>query len=72
MSKATTFEIDQETYKKEFGNIILYRRPDHKNPRWNCRIQIHGSTGYVRKSCRSTDKEAAIRFADNLYKSLVV
>lgn len=72
MSKFTLFEIDQEVYKKDFGNIVLYRRPDHKTPRWNCRIQIHGSTGYVRKSCRSTDKEVSIRFADDLYKSLVV
>jgi len=72
MLKNKKFEIDQEMHKRDFGYFVLYRRPDHKSPRWNCRIKIDGSTRLVRSSCRTIDKESAYRFADGLYKSLAI
>lgn len=37
------------------GRIVLYKRPDHKNPRWIVRIKVPGSTGYVVRSTKTTD-----------------
>jgi integrase len=69
MSKS--FEINQQTFPKDRGEIILYQRADHKKPKWQTRIKISGSTGYIRKSCKTTDEFKARKFAENLYDSLV-
>lgn len=72
MSSKKSFEQDQEIHQKDFGTIVLYRRPDHKIPRWQCRINVRGSTGYEIRSCKSTDKTAAYLFAEELYRTLLL
>jgi integrase len=69
MSK--TFEINQKVYRKDHGEIVLYQRPDHKNPKWQTRIKIKGSNGYARKSTGTSDEYEARKFADEFYNGLV-
>lgn len=69
MSKS--FEINQQSFTKDHGEIILYQRADHKKPKWQTRIKIKGATGYVRKSCGTTNEFEARQFAESLYDSLV-
>ncbi|EDP66888.1 Integrase [alpha proteobacterium BAL199] len=52
------------------GRIVLYKRKDHGNPRWNVRIKVPGGTGYIVKSCRTTDFYEARRFSEDLYYQL--
>lgn len=66
-----SFETNQQVYTKDHGEITLYQRSDHKNPKWQTRIKVNGSTGYVRKSCGTVDEFNARAFAETLYESLV-
>ena len=52
------------------GRIVMYKRRDHHNPRWNVRIKVPGKTGYVVKSCKTTDFHEARRFSEDLYYEL--
>jgi integrase len=52
------------------GRIVIYKRRDHHNPRWNVRIKVPGKTGYVVKSCKTTDFHEARRFSEDLYYEL--
>jgi len=66
-----SFEINQKTIEKDNGSIILYQRSDHKNPKWQTRIKIDGSTGYIRRSCKTLDQTKAISMSESIYKELV-
>lgn len=52
------------------GDIVVYKRRQHKSPRWNVRIRVPGQSGYVTKSCKTRDFEAAKRFSEDLYYEL--
>ena len=52
------------------GDIVIYKRRQHKHPRWNVRVKVHGQVGYVTKSCTTMDFEAAKRFSEDLYYEL--
>lgn len=66
---SASYELNQQSFKKDYGEIVLYQRP--KTPKWQTRIKINGSSGYVRKSTKTTDLVQARIFSEQLYESLV-
>lgn len=62
------FELNQRIYRD--GDVVLYQRPDHKNPKWQCRIHVPGASGYVIRSTKSADEFEARRFAEDLWDEL--
>lgn len=52
------------------GRIILYQRPQRKNPKWQCRISVQGATGYKRFSTQEIDQRKAERVALEKYEEL--
>jgi integrase len=64
------YEINQRSYLD--GHVVLYKRPNLKNPKWQCRVSVPNATGYVRKSTGHTDDFEARRFAEKLYEDLRV
>ena len=60
MSKS--FETNSQSFKD--GQIVLYQRPDHLNPRWQCRLHIPGQTGYIVLSAKTRDLFEARKFAE--------
>ena len=63
------FETNQVDVNGD-GKIILYQRPDVKNPKWQARISVSGSTGYKRFSTKETDRRRAERVALDIYEEL--
>jgi integrase len=68
MSKTNSFEIDQRSFHD--GHVVLYKRPNLKNPKWHCRISVPNAKGYVRKTTGFSDEFDARRFAEDLYDDL--
>ena len=68
MTADTTFELDQRSFRD--GHVVLYKRPNLKNPKWQCRISVPNATGYVRRTTRFSDEFEARRFAEELYEDL--
>jgi len=66
MPKFETNQIDLNNN----GRVILYQRPDVKNPKWQCRISVAGSTGYKIFSTKETDQSKAERIALAKYEEL--
>ena len=62
------FELEQRTYRD--GHVVLYKRPNLKNPKWQCRISVPNTTGYVRRTTGHSDEFEARRFAEDLYEEL--
>ena len=52
------------------GGIVIYKRPEHDNPKWYARIKVKEAKGFIRKSTKTTDYEEAKRFAEDLYYEL--
>ena len=65
------YETNQQILTKDHGQIVLYQRSDHKNPKWQVRIKIDGSTGYTIQSTRTSDVMKATLVATDLYQALV-
>jgi integrase len=63
-----SFELDQRSFRD--GHVVLYRRPNLKNPKWQCRISVPNATGYVRRTTGFADEFEARRFAEELYEDL--
>lgn len=68
MSSRTTFELNQVALRD--GEIVLYQRPDHQVKKWQCRVRVPNSTGYVIKSTRTTDIAEAKIFAQELWDEM--
>ena len=68
MTADTTFEFDQRSFRD--GHVVLYKRPNLKNPKWQCRISVPNATGYVRRTTGFSDEFEARRFAEDLYEDL--
>ena len=66
MGKFETNQIDLNNN----GKLILYQRPDVKNPKWQCRISVSASTGYKIFSTKETEQSKAERVALNEYEEL--
>jgi len=62
------FELNQRIHRN--GDVVLYQRPDHKNPKWQCRIHVPGASGYVIRSTKTADEFEARRFAEDLWDEL--
>lgn len=52
------------------GKVILYQRPDVKNPKWQARLSVSGATGYKIFSTKETSQRAAERVALERYEEL--
>jgi hypothetical protein len=52
------------------GRIVLYKRADHRNPKWTVRLKIPDTDGFVVKSTKTTDDFEARRLAEDLYYRL--
>jgi len=50
------------------GRVILYKRSDLKNPKWQVRIRVPNASGYKVVSAKTDDIREAERFALNLYE----
>jgi integrase len=68
VSADKSFELDQRTFRD--GHIVLYKRPNLNNPKWQCRISVPNATGYVRRTTGFTDEFEARRFEEDLYEDL--
>lgn len=52
------------------GKIVMYRRPHLKNPKWNVRLKVPNTKGYVIRSTKTTDFNEGKRFSEDLYYEL--
>ena len=52
------------------GRIVMYRRPHLKNPKWNVRLKIPNTKGYVIRSTKTTDFNEGKRFSEDLFYEL--
>jgi integrase len=68
MASDKSFELDQRSFHD--GHVVLYKRPNLKNPKWQCRISVPNATGYIRRTTNYSDEFEARRFAENLYEDL--
>lgn len=68
MATDNNFELDQRSFHD--GHVVLYKRPNLKNPKWQCRISVPTATGYIRRATGYSDEFEARRFAENLYEDL--
>ena len=68
MSQSATFELNQHSFRE--GEIVIYQRPDHKIKKWQCRVRVPNSAGYVIKSTKTTDYEVAKRFGQDLWDQM--
>ena len=59
-----------ETFQN--GRVIIYRRSSSTSMNFHTRIRLSGVKGYVVKSCKTPDRDAAYRFALDLYEDLRV
>ena len=70
MSEAKHLSYDEYQDIRGDGRIVMYKRNDHHNPRWYVRLKVPGNTGYVVKSCKTTDFYEGRRFSEDLYYEL--
>jgi hypothetical protein len=47
---------------------VLYKRADHKNPKWTVRLKIPTTSGFVVKSTKTTDDFEARRFSSSFLR----
>ncbi len=59
-----------ETFQN--GRVIIYRHSSSTSMNFHTRIRLSGVKGYVVKSCKTPDRDAAYRFALDLYEDLRV
>lgn len=52
------------------GRVVIYKRADLKNPKWQVRIRVPNATGYKIVSAKTEEQREAERFALNLYEDL--
>jgi integrase len=60
----------QNSHQLRDGAIILYTRPDRKKTTWQARLKVPGVVGYIIKSLKTPDLNAAITEAEDLFYSL--
>jgi integrase len=70
MSESNHKSYDDYQDLRGDGRIVLYKRKDHNKPRWNVRIKVPGKSGYVVKSCKTSDFYEARKFSEDLYYEL--
>ena len=65
----TKFELEQVDVTGD-GRVVLYKRPNLKQPKWQARIRVTGATGYKRFSTQETNLAKAQQIALNRYEEL--
>ena len=69
--------LTHKTYKEYIdlrndGKIVMYKRNDHnKKPKWNVRIKVPNTNGYVVKSTKTMDFNEGKRFSED-FKDIVI
>ena len=64
-----SFYINKDDINSD-GSIVLYQRPNLKNPKWQVRLKIPNTKGYKTISTGQVDKQEAIRWSRNHYYEL--
>jgi hypothetical protein len=64
----TTFEINKHILKD--GQIVIYQRSDHANPKWQARVSIPGAKSFRRISLKTRDLDEAKRLAHSVWDEL--
>jgi integrase len=65
----TKFELEQVDVTGD-GRVVLYKRPNLKQPKWQARIRVTGATGYKRFSTQETNLAKAQQIALSRYEEL--
>ena len=52
------------------SRLLLYKRSDMNNDGWWFRAKVEGHKGYVRRSCKTTNKEIALTYATQKFEEL--
>ena len=52
------------------GRVVIYKRADLKNPKWQVRIRVPNAAGYKVVSAKTENQREAERFALDLYEDL--
>lgn len=66
---SNSFYINKDDINGD-GTIVLYQRPNLKNPKWQARLKIPNAKGYKTISTGQLEKSAAIKFARNKFYEL--
>lgn len=69
MAEQHSHYLDYEDLRGD-GRIVIYKRADHKRPRYTARLKIPNNKGFVVRSTRTLDYHEARRFAEDLYYEL--
>ena len=56
-----------EYYEYMDGRVVLYKRRDHRTPKFTARLKIEGRVGYIVKSTKTKDKDKAYQLAKDWY-----
>jgi len=59
-----------DAYHIRDGRILMYLRSDVASPVWQCRLNVRGIRGYIRKSTGATSRGDAEAFATDLFDDL--
>ena len=59
---------DLESYNNNC--VSIYRRSGSTSKSYHTRVRVPGHVGYVTKSCKTSDRDAAYRFAQDLFDEL--
>ena len=70
MEGKTPKNYDDYVDLRNDGRIVMYRRPHLKNPKWNVRLKIPNTKGYVIRSTKTSDFNEGKRFSEDLYYEL--
>ena len=63
-----SFEINKHILKD--GQIVMYQRSDHTNPKWQARVSIPGAKSFRRISLKTRDLDEGKRLAHNVWDEL--
>ena len=56
-----------EYYEYMDGRIVIYKRRDHKNPKFTARLKIPNRVGFIVKSTKTGDNDKAYKIAKEMY-----
>ena len=60
----------KDSYHIRDGRILMYLRSEVAKPVWQCRLNVRGIKGYIRKSTGSINRGEAEAFAIDLFDDL--
>lgn len=60
----------ENSYRLKDGAIVVYARPGRKKTTYQARLKVPGVTGYIIKSLKTSDLNAAISAAEDLFHDL--